>query len=89
MRVDKFLQLSRLVKRRVAAQEMISVGAVLLNSRKVKSSSVVRVGDRLEIAFPRRVITVEICTIDEVDLKRGASSVSVIEERRVDDRETT
>lgn len=61
----------------------------MLNSRKVKSSSVVRVGDRLEIAFPRRVITVEICTIDEVDLKRGASSVSVIEERRVDDRETT
>lgn len=86
MRIDKFLKLSRLVKRRTTAQEMVSVGAILLNSRRAKPSSVVHVGDRIEIAFPKRIITAEICVIDENALKQGASAVSVTEERRMNER---
>ena len=54
IRLDKFLKLSQLVKRRTAAQEMIGVGAVRVNGRKVKPVSDVKAGDLIEVAFPRR-----------------------------------
>lgn len=87
MRIDKFLKLSRLVKRRTMAQEMVEVGAVRLNARTVKPSAEVRVGDRLEVAFPRRVLAVEILTVDERELKRGVPSVSTVEDRRLEEDE--
>ena len=87
MRIDKFLKLSRLVKRRTVAQEMTDVGAVLLNSKRVKPSAEVKVGDRLSVAFPGRVITAEILNVDEIALKRGADSLLMIEERRLKQEE--
>jgi ribosomal 50S subunit-recycling heat shock protein len=83
MRIDKFLKLSRLVKRRAAAREMIEVGAVRLNGRTVKPSADVREGDRIEVAFPRRVITVNVLTAEEKELKRGANPASIENERRL------
>ena len=83
MRIDKFLKLSKLVKRRTAAREMVEVGAVRLNGRTVKPSSDVREGDKIEVAFPRRVIAVNVLTAEEKDLKRGANPASVEVERRL------
>ncbi len=85
IRLDKFLKLSQLVKRRTAAQEMIEVGAVRVNGRRVKSSSDVKVGDVIEVAFPRRVITAAVLLDDEALLRRrGAVACEVRGERRVE-----
>jgi ribosomal 50S subunit-recycling heat shock protein len=87
MRIDKFLKLSRLVKRRTVAQEMIEVGAVRLNGRTVKPSAEIKAGDRIEVAFPRRVISAGALTADEKELKRGVQAINIIEERRVNEDE--
>ncbi|MDR1885916.1 MAG: RNA-binding S4 domain-containing protein [Synergistaceae bacterium] len=87
MRIDKFLKLSRLVKRRALACEMVDIGAVRLNGRMVKPSAVVRVSDAIEIAFPRRVVSVEVTLVEERAIKRGAPPVRLIEDRRLENDE--
>lgn len=88
MRVDKFLKLSRLIKRRTMAQEMIEVGAVRLNGAVCKSSSEVRENAVLDIAYTARVLKVEVLCADESLLRRlGCESYKVIEERRVSSEE--
>ena len=87
MRVDRFLKLSRLVKRRAVAAEMASVGAVRLNGKTVKPSSEVKCGDALAIAFPRRLLAVEVLTADEAVLKRGGTSYKITEDRRLGEGE--
>jgi ribosomal 50S subunit-recycling heat shock protein len=87
MRIDRFLKLSRLVKRRATAQEMIEVGAVRLNGKSVKPAATVKSGDTIEIAFPRRVITVTVITANELEMKRGAQSTSAVGEKRLADDE--
>jgi len=84
MRIDRFLKLSRLVKRRAMAAEMVSVGAVRLNGKPVKPSADVDAGDRIEVAFPRRLITAEVITAEETVLKRGGMSCKILEDRRLD-----
>ncbi|MFA0888919.1 MAG: S4 domain-containing protein [Synergistales bacterium] len=84
MRIDLFLKLSRLVKRRALAREMVEMGAVKLNGRNIRPSAEVRVFDRIEVAYPRRVVTVEMLTDDERIIKRGEPSFRVIEDRRVE-----
>ncbi|MDR1138004.1 MAG: RNA-binding S4 domain-containing protein [Synergistaceae bacterium] len=87
MRADRFLKLSRLVKRRTAACEMVSVGAVRLNGKAVKPSADVSAGDELAIAFPRRLLSVRVLTADEHDLKRGAPIFTITEDRRLEEGE--
>lgn len=70
MRLDKFLKLARLVKRRTAAQEMINLGAVRINSRTCKPSSEVRENDTIEIAYINRVLKVKVLCADEAILRR-------------------
>ena len=84
IRLDKFLKLSRLVKRRSVAQEMSEIGAVRINKRGSKPSSNVSDGDIIEIAYPRRLLTVRVLVSDEVLLKRNAVSYEVVEEKRAD-----
>ncbi len=84
MRLDKFLKLARLVKRRTAAQEMIELGAVRLNGRECKSSSEVNEGNIIEIAYINRVLKVKVLCADEAILKRPkAISWEQIDERAV------
>lgn len=87
MRVDKFLKLSRLVKRRTVACEMADAGAVRINGRIAKPSSSVDAGDTVEVAYPRRVIEARVITSDEREMKRGAASVEIVAERRVEEDE--
>jgi ribosomal 50S subunit-recycling heat shock protein len=87
MRADRFLKLSGLIKRRAAACEMVSVGAVRLNGKVVKPSADVAAGDGLEIAFPRRLLTVDVLSADEQVLKRGAPSFTITSDRRLEDDE--
>lgn len=84
MRLDKFLKLSRLVKRRTIAQEMAEIGAVRINGRGVKPAAEVREGDIIEIAYPRRLLKVKVLVAEEMALKRKAEPYELIEERRVE-----
>lgn len=82
-----FLKLSRLVKRRTVAREMIEAGVVRVCGRQAKPSAEVRAGDMLEIAFPRRVLEAEVLEYDERAAKRGAPMVKVLNERRLGEDE--
>ena len=87
MRLDRFLKLARIVKRRTVAQEMVDIGAVRVNGRGAKPSAAVKAGDLLEVAFPNRVLALRVLTEDEGLLKRGQPCFEVVEERRVDREE--
>lgn len=84
MRLDKFLKLSRLVKRRTVAQEMVELGAVRLEGRECKPSSEVREGNVIEVAYVNRVLKVRVLCADEAVLRRPkAVSWEQLEERAV------
>ncbi|MDR2137805.1 MAG: RNA-binding S4 domain-containing protein [Synergistaceae bacterium] len=84
MRIDKFLKVARLVKRRTAAQEMIEVGAVRIGGRGCRSSADVSEGATIEIAYMTRVLKVKVLCADEQLLKRPQTiPYEVVEERQV------
>ena len=63
MRLDKYLKVSRLIKRRTVANEACDNGRISVNGRVVKASYEVKVGDRLEIAMGTRTIAVEVVQV--------------------------
>ncbi len=63
MRLDKFLKVSRLIKRRTVANEACDNGRIQVNGRVVKASYEVKVGDRLEISMGQRVVAVEVLQV--------------------------
>lgn len=65
MRLDKYLKVSRLIKRRTIAKEICDGGKVTINNRPAKASSEVKVGDRLEIGFGQRQLIAEVLEIRE------------------------
>lgn len=75
MRVDKFLKVSRLIKRRTVANEACDGGRVSINGRTVKASADVKPGDRLSVAFGERTITVEVVSVDEHASKSDAPAM--------------
>lgn len=72
MRLDKFLKVSRLIKRRSVANEACDAERVSANGRVVKASYDVKVGDVLEIRLGERVIKVEVLEVKEHALKNDA-----------------
>ena len=63
MRLDKYLKVSRLIKRRTVANEACDNGRISVNGRVVKASYDVKVGDKLEITMGQRTITVEVLVV--------------------------
>ena len=72
MRIDKFLKVSRIIKRRTVAKEACDKGIVSINGKVVKSSSEVNVGDILEIQFGEKKMKLKINEIKEHVLKNDA-----------------
>ena len=60
MRLDKYLKVSRLIKRRTVANEACDNGRISVNGRVVKASYEVKVGDRIEIAMGTRTVAVQV-----------------------------
>lgn len=89
MRIDKFLKVSRLVKRREVAKELCDAGKVTLNGKPAKPSSEVVAGDRLALTLGRRRITVELLEIKPYANKEAASSLYQIVEDVVEERTET
>ena len=75
MRLDKYLTVSRLIKRRTVANEACDNGRVSVNGRVVKASYEVKVGDRLEITLGARTLAVEVLQVAEAVRKDDASAM--------------
>lgn len=81
MRLDKFLKVSRIIKRRTVANEACSGGRVSLNGKVAKPAADVKEGDILEIRFGNRVGRYEIVTVKETVRKEQAQDMyRVLEE---------
>ncbi|HIZ78346.1 MAG TPA: RNA-binding S4 domain-containing protein [Candidatus Lachnoclostridium stercorigallinarum] len=72
MRLDKFLKVSRLIKRRTVANEACDAGRVLVNDRAAKASYDVKNGDVIEIQFGTRSVKVEVLDVQETVKKDEA-----------------
>ncbi|WP_438448962.1 RNA-binding S4 domain-containing protein [Gorillibacterium sp. sgz5001074] len=78
MRLDKFLKVSRLIKRRTVAQDVSDQGRVMLNGREAKKSSTVKVGDELSIRFGQKSVTVRVESIAETSRKDEAAGMYTV-----------
>jgi ribosomal 50S subunit-recycling heat shock protein len=84
MRLDKYLKVSRLIKRRTLAKEIADQGRILVNGTQAKASSNVKVGDELSVRFGQKVMRVKIERLLDTTKKEEASSLySVISEERI------
>ena len=75
MRLDKFLKVSRIIKRRTVAKEACDKGIVTINGKQAKSSSEVKIGDILEVTFGEKVMKFKITEITEHVLKADAKEM--------------
>lgn len=75
MRLDKYLKVSRLIKRRTVANEACDNGRISVNGRTVKASYDVKVGDKIEISMGTRTVAVEVLQVAEAVRKDDASAM--------------
>ncbi|MBP3217147.1 MAG: RNA-binding S4 domain-containing protein [Lachnospiraceae bacterium] len=75
MRLDKYLKVSRLIKRRTVANEACDSGRVFLNGKPARASSPVKVGDIIEITFGDRTTRAEILAVEETVRKENAAQL--------------
>ena len=75
MRLDKFLKVSRLIKRRTVANEACDAGRVLVNGKPARASYDVKEGDILEVTFGERTMRVKVLDVKEHVGKADASSM--------------
>lgn len=75
MRLDKYLKVSRLIKRRSVANEACDNGRVLINDKPAKASANVKVGDVLTISFGNKEVRVEVLSIQETVKKEEAAEL--------------
>ena len=75
MRLDKYLKVSRLIKRRTIANEACDAGRIIVNDKVAKASYDVKVGDVIEIVFGDRRTRVEVVNVQETVKKEAASEM--------------
>lgn len=78
MRLDKFLKVSRLIKRRTLAKEVSDQGRIQINGKEAKASSNVKVGDELTLRLGQRLVTARIDRIQETTRKEEAAEMFTI-----------
>ncbi|RLQ91709.1 RNA-binding S4 domain-containing protein [Falsibacillus albus] len=84
MRLDKFLKVSRLIKRRTLAKEVADQGRIEINGQTAKASSTVKVGDELQIRFGQRLVTAKVEMLQETTRKEEAANMySIVKEERL------
>ena len=75
MRLDKFLKVSRIIKRRTVANEACDAGRVMVNGKPAKASVNVKVGDIIEIAFGQKSVKVRVLAIVDTTKKEEAKEL--------------
>ncbi len=75
MRLDKYLKVSRIIKRRTIANEACDAGRVTVNDKVAKAGTEVKIGDIIEIRFGNNITKVEVLSVQEVVRKEGAADM--------------
>ncbi len=75
MRLDKYLKVSRLIKRRTVANEACDAGRVMVNGKTARASVQVKEGDIIEIAFGTKSVKVEVLDVQETTKKNDAAQL--------------
>lgn len=75
MRLDKYLKVSRLIKRRTVANDACDAGRVIINDKPAKASSTVKVGDIITIQFGNKEVKVEVLDVQETVRKDDAKEL--------------
>ncbi|MEG0962114.1 MAG: RNA-binding S4 domain-containing protein [Lachnospiraceae bacterium] len=75
MRIDKFLKVSRLIKRRTVANEACDAGRITINEKVAKASSDVKPGDIIEIMFGTKNVKIEVLDIQDTTKKEEAKEL--------------
>ena len=75
MRLDKFLKVSRLIKRRSVAADACSASRVLLNGKEAKPAKEVKVGDVIEVVYGMSTLKVRVVGVSEVTKKQDAAAL--------------
>lgn len=75
MRIDKYLKVSRIIKRRTVANDACNAGRVLVNGKVVKASYDVKTNDVIEIGFGQRTVKVRVKNLNETVKKEDASEM--------------
>ncbi len=84
MRLDKFLKVSRLIKRRTLAKEVADQGRITINGQQAKASSNVKIGDELVVRFGQRLVTVKVENLQENTRKEDAAGMyTVLKDERI------
>ncbi|WP_368502889.1 RNA-binding S4 domain-containing protein [Alkalihalophilus sp. As8PL] len=87
MRLDKFLKVSRLIKRRTLAKEVCDQGRITINGLQAKAGSNVKAGDELIVRFGQKLVTVKINEVKETSRKEEASSMyTIVKEESLQDK---
>ena len=85
MRLDKFLKVSRIIKRRSVAKEVADKGRIQINGKLAKSSSTLKVGDILQIQFGNKTLEVKVLVLQDSTKKEDASKMyEILSEKRVE-----
>ncbi|MBQ8933575.1 MAG: RNA-binding S4 domain-containing protein [Lachnospiraceae bacterium] len=75
MRLDKYLKVSRLIKRRTVACDACNAGRVSVNGKAQKASYDVKIGDRISIIFGEKAVEVEVLSLEETQKKDEAKEM--------------
>lgn len=85
MRLDKFLKVSRIIKRRSVAKEVADKGRIQINGKLAKSSSTLKVGDVLQIQFGNKTLEVKVLALHDSTKKEDASKMyEILSEKRIE-----
>ncbi len=85
MRLDKFLKVSRLIKRRTLAKEVADQGRITVNGKVAKASSTIKAGDELAIRFGQKVVTARVEELrDTVKKEDAAKMFTILKEERLE-----
>ncbi|KFE40726.1 RNA-binding S4 domain-containing protein [Staphylococcus agnetis] len=85
MRLDKYLKVSRLIKRRTLAKEVSDQGRVKINGQTAKAGTDVKVEDTIEIQFGQKIVTIKITGLNEHATKENAKGMyEILKEERID-----
>ncbi|SIT93353.1 RNA-binding S4 domain-containing protein [Edaphobacillus lindanitolerans] len=85
MRLDKFLKVSRLIKRRTLAKEVADQGRITVNGKTAKASTVVKEGDELAIRFGQKLVTARVDMLkDSVKKDEADSMFTILKEEKLE-----
>lgn len=85
MRLDKFLKVSRIIKRRPVAKEVADKGRIQINGILAKSSSNVKIGDQVKIQFGNKILEIEVLELRDSTKKEDAEKMyQIVSEKRVE-----